>query len=341
LEMVLAHYVVMTWVYDRFDALPYLRFIGEPGTGKTRLLLIAHQLCFRGIFMGPGSTLSPLFRLMETFKGTLILDEADYRNSDMDSDTVKILNSGYQKGTPLVRSESAGKSFVPTSFNVFGPKIIANRKIFEDRALETRCLTFQMIEKDVRDGVPKQLPTNFAEEGLALRNKLLAFRLAEFGNIAPREADLRGMDNRRAQIGASIASLICDQRFKEQFITYLANESNDAQREGLRGYTIEALIRTAESLGGAISLGAVTEIVSTISMNTMGDEVIKPRQIAPIIRSLGFKTVRHGDGTVIKRDASLLSRLKERHERGLTPVAAIASVDGEEGVPVKAGGSVG
>jgi hypothetical protein len=24
----------MTWVYDRFTAVPYLRFLGEPGTGK-------------------------------------------------------------------------------------------------------------------------------------------------------------------------------------------------------------------------------------------------------------------------------------------------------------------
>lgn len=37
----IAHYVLMTWVYDRFTAVPYLRFQGEPQTGKTRLLQIA------------------------------------------------------------------------------------------------------------------------------------------------------------------------------------------------------------------------------------------------------------------------------------------------------------
>jgi hypothetical protein len=39
-----AHYVLMTWMYDRFSAVPYLRFLGEPGTGKTRALQVVGAL---------------------------------------------------------------------------------------------------------------------------------------------------------------------------------------------------------------------------------------------------------------------------------------------------------
>src|SRR5262249_13836065 len=35
-EELIAHYILMTWVYDRFAAVPYLRFKGEGGTGKSR-----------------------------------------------------------------------------------------------------------------------------------------------------------------------------------------------------------------------------------------------------------------------------------------------------------------
>ena len=33
-----ATYVLLTWVYDKFNALPYLRALGDFNTGKTRLI---------------------------------------------------------------------------------------------------------------------------------------------------------------------------------------------------------------------------------------------------------------------------------------------------------------
>jgi hypothetical protein len=35
-EEIAAHYVLLSWVYDAFSELPYLRFRGDYGTGKTR-----------------------------------------------------------------------------------------------------------------------------------------------------------------------------------------------------------------------------------------------------------------------------------------------------------------
>ena len=37
-EKIASYYVLFTWVYDGFNELPYLRFRGDPGTGKTRCL---------------------------------------------------------------------------------------------------------------------------------------------------------------------------------------------------------------------------------------------------------------------------------------------------------------
>ena len=38
-EEIAAHYVLLTWVYDAFNELGYLRFRGDYGTGKTRALI--------------------------------------------------------------------------------------------------------------------------------------------------------------------------------------------------------------------------------------------------------------------------------------------------------------
>jgi hypothetical protein len=142
-EELTAHYVLMTWVYDRFTAVPYLRFVGERGTGKTRLLQVAGQLTYKAIFGGGSTTASPLFRLLEVWKGTLAVDEADYKNSDLWSEIIKVLNSGYMRGMPVLRASKNGDDYDGRAFDVFGPKILTTRKEFEDHALETRCLTLR------------------------------------------------------------------------------------------------------------------------------------------------------------------------------------------------------
>ena len=38
-EDVAAHYILLSWVYDAFNEVPYLRLAGEYGSGKTRGLL--------------------------------------------------------------------------------------------------------------------------------------------------------------------------------------------------------------------------------------------------------------------------------------------------------------
>ena len=43
-EHIAAHYILLTWVHDAFNELPYLRFRGEYGTGKTRGLITIGSL---------------------------------------------------------------------------------------------------------------------------------------------------------------------------------------------------------------------------------------------------------------------------------------------------------
>lgn len=45
LRRVIGGYVLLTWVYDRFDELPYLRFRGDLGSGKTRALITVGSIC--------------------------------------------------------------------------------------------------------------------------------------------------------------------------------------------------------------------------------------------------------------------------------------------------------
>jgi CheY-like chemotaxis protein len=70
--------VLFSWIYDDFNELPYLRVIGDAGSGKTRFLLTVGSLCYKPIFASGASTVSPLFRALDIFRGTLLIDEGDF-----------------------------------------------------------------------------------------------------------------------------------------------------------------------------------------------------------------------------------------------------------------------
>src|SRR5438105_2556916 len=103
-EKIASYYVLFSWVYDGFNELPYLRVRGDPGSGKTRFLLTIGSLCYKPMFASGASTVSPIFRIIDIFRGTLIIDEADFRQSDMQAEIVQILNNGNARRFPVHRS---------------------------------------------------------------------------------------------------------------------------------------------------------------------------------------------------------------------------------------------
>src|SRR5258708_4408257 len=107
-----ASYVLLSWVYDAFNELPYLRFRGDYGSGKTRALMVFGSITYKGFFASGASTVSPIFHTLDSFKGTLIFDEADFRFTDEKAELVKILTNGNVKGFSVVRTPvSAHKEF--------------------------------------------------------------------------------------------------------------------------------------------------------------------------------------------------------------------------------------
>ena len=216
-EKIASYYVLFSWVYDGFNELPYLRLRGDPGSGKTRFLLTVGSLCYRPIFASGASTVSPLFRIIDTFRGTLIIDEGDFRLSDERAEIVKILNNGNARGFPVLRSEvTPSREFNPTAYTVFGPKLVATRGFFQDRALESRCLTEQMGQQRLRGDIPINLPTCHKEEARTLRNKLLLFRFRNYHKRAPTEDMIdRSIEPRLNQVFAPLLAIINEPKARE------------------------------------------------------------------------------------------------------------------------------
>lgn len=217
-EEIAAHYVLLSWVYDAFNELPYLRFQGEYGTGKTRALLAIGAISYKPFFASGASTVSPIFHVLDAFGATLVLDEADLRFSDATADLTKILNNGNMKGLPVLRTmTNRHRELNPQAFKVFGPKIIAMRERFADDALESRFLTEATGTRTLRPDIAISLPDAMHVEALELRNRLLSWRFAARHTVAidPSRA-IDALSPRGNQTAFPLLSLMDDERLRER-----------------------------------------------------------------------------------------------------------------------------
>lgn len=101
----------------------------------------------------------------------------------------------------------------PQAFRVFGPKVIAMRKAYEDQALESRFLTEVMGRTTLRADIPINLPATMKEEAQRLRNQLLLFRFQNryAVGIHP-EAQALGLSPRGRQILLPLLSIVDDEQ---------------------------------------------------------------------------------------------------------------------------------
>ena len=319
-EQIASYYVLFTWVYDAFNELPYLRLRGDTGSGKTRFLLTVGSLCYKPIFASGASTVSPLFRILDAIRGTLIIDEGDFRFSDEKAEIVKILNNGNARGFPVLRSESMnGREFSPRAYTVFGPKLVSTRGFFQDRALESRCLTEEMGGRRLRDDIPINLTAEYKSEARELRNRLLVFR---FRNHSKRHVDPtlvdRSIEPRLTQIFVPLLSVIEDKGARRA----LSQLARDYHRELVadRGMDVEAqILEIIQELQEApYSPGlAIKEIAERFIARHSEDfeRKITPHWVGYIIRrKLGLKTEkRHGSYFVAGSEGPKLARLLEKY----------------------------
>lgn len=248
MERLASYYVLLTWFYDAFKIVPYLRFRGDWGTGKSRAVKVVGALCFRPMKSSGASSDAALFRMMDTWRGSLLFEEGDLDNSDYAQTKIKILNQGYDADQAFIlRCADKARDFETEAFYCFGPKLMAMRGEFEDQALESRCYTEEMQET-TRDDIQKHLPSEFWEmEAPDLRSKLLAYRLAHWQPVI--EVDENALQvqvaARLVQISLPLFAVIRDEKMREEFREFVrAYHQRDIERLGLTlaSKVLEALV---------------------------------------------------------------------------------------------------
>jgi hypothetical protein len=336
---IVPYYVLLTWVYDAFNELPYLRFQGDYGTGKTRALITVGSLSYKPFFASGASTVSPIFHILDAFRGTLVLDEADFRFSDATGELTKVLNNGSVNGLPVLRTmTNRHRELNPQAFRVFGPKILAMREGFQDRALESRFITEETSRRPLPPHIPIHTPESLGKEACELRNRLLAWRMRYRHTISP-DATVRiaGGSARLNQTALALLSLVEDEEARARIARYLLAEHEREHRTRTDRPEVHALAAIAEALaeatGPIVRIADVTERFNRHALERL-HHPLTYKAIGVLVREkLGIPTTKsHGVYGIGQEERERICELADRFGVPHTlPMPTTSSPEGAAG----------
>jgi len=242
-------YVFLTYVYDLLPKLPYRRALGAYGRGKTAWLDTVGSVCYRPMILAGCDTEKAIVRMINNFRGTALIDEADFNKSSLYAFIVKILNVGYDRRLGFYARADENNPKKVLIYSVFGPKILATREPFRDTALESRCLTF--IAQEKTKPMPLFRDKKFLAEALTIRNKLILWRFRKYNAL---KAKIETLETPEIDLELSVSSsrikevltplLLLNPDFKPE-IQALAQELEEQLRASDPDWMLEEALKDA------------------------------------------------------------------------------------------------
>jgi putative DNA primase/helicase len=182
-----ALWIAVCWFVDVIHCAPIgLINAPEKACGKTQLLTVLGKLVPRAA-QASGISPSVLFRMIEAYRPTLLIDEVETVLTKENEDLRGLVNAGHTRDSAYVwRSVAKGDDFEPRRFSVWGMKAIAG--INADRLAET--VTSRSIIINLRKKLPHEKVDRLrnAQYGLFENLKAKLARFADDYSVQVRDA---------------------------------------------------------------------------------------------------------------------------------------------------------
>ena len=304
---ILTAWVLASWTTEKWDAVPYLFFYGPAASGKTWALQVLASIGFREI-MTASATLSSIFRVVDMWHPTVFFDETEvYMRKDR-GEILNLLNSGYRKDFPAMRTEEGKEGFEVRFYDCFGFKALAGTKDFME-TLKSRCIIFNMSKaiRQIKTTVDEQRAKNLREKLLAYRFKMLTTKeTQEAPNVLT--GRLRELFNPLIIVAPTTEkSAIIEQGKKIE--TTLREE----EETSLDSIVFKAIFKLHEETGDEKIL--IADIVKIVNETLEADEMLSSIAVGMVAKRLGFKKCSKGGKRAIRWTNEIAERLTYRYGR--------------------------
>jgi len=156
-----------------------LAIVGTSGGGKKRWLTVLRQFAFRPIYLLNTNKIPSVFRMAEPWgTPTLLIDEADQKETGSEAEWVQFINSRYD-GTPIPRYNASGEKV--ETFKSFGLTCLALRRMPKDEGTTGRMIKINATISPIV--LPEVAGDDIFEEFESIRNKLLYLRLKYYNKL--------------------------------------------------------------------------------------------------------------------------------------------------------------
>jgi hypothetical protein len=315
----------LSYVFQVFDAVPYISIGGPAGSGKTRVFDLLAQLVFRPLTTS-NLTSPVLFRLLDAHGGVVLFDEAerlrDSRSPGV-NDLLTSLHGGYQRNGQAHRCEKKGdEGFEVRCFQVFGPKAFAS--INEPPpTLASRCIRLPMLRSPKGSQKPRLRPERERDRWQMLRDAMHALAMEhgrEWLSLPSRQDVVPEMSGRNFELWQPLLAI--------------ASWFEERGANGLLGVLQEHSLRCIESSSEAttpsedeVLLTLLAKASRDMQRPTAGEILDAAKRIEPslfehwsakrvgtLLRRYGFESKKTNGRSVFDPSLHHLLQVQERYE---------------------------
>lgn len=294
----MAAWVLHAWAHECFDISPVLGIVSpEKRCGKTTALSIVSALVPRPMH-AVNISASVLFRVIEKYKPTVLVDEADtFLDNDGNGDLRGMLNGGHNRLSAYVW-RSVGDEHEPRRFKVWSPKAVAMIGTLPD-TLEDRSLVVRLRRKEAGEKV-ERFRADRINDFMPLRQRAARWvqdNTIQLGNADPSIPDAL---NDRAQDNARAICAIADAAGQHWPKTVRAalvgmsktGEADEPQSAGvmlLRDLAELFETRRGDRLGSADLTEALCALEESPWAEWRRGSPISPRGVAKLLKPYGIR----------------------------------------------------
>ncbi len=212
---ILASYTIMTYYHRIFPAIPFLLLYGNKESGKTRTASLLQRLCFSAQMVSRPSE-AAMGDLLDGFRGTLIIDQAEFLSLKQFEPVVNFLAGTYTQDTgKRAIVQLVGKMGRRIKhYDCYGPKIFgATRDPHAD--LRDRLIVVPFLRpEDTSILASLKIPTATSEDWCAWRGRLYSLFLTQFATMRSVAQTLtQEQGNNNARRGELLRPIVAVMRF--------------------------------------------------------------------------------------------------------------------------------